>query len=99
MEFSEDIKHALGSINYLERKKKLPTMEAIRTCDYMTKWNKDDQALINLLDQLFEKEWISRADNAYSLTRQGLALAKQVESQWFGDWIVASEQSKTYRKS
>lgn len=98
MTFSENEKHLLIAVKELERRKKLPSLEAIGDFEKWEKWSEDEQTLVTTLDQLIKRELMSRTSDAYSLTNQGLALAKQFDSQKYGAWMIASEQSQTNRK-
>jgi cyclopropane fatty-acyl-phospholipid synthase-like methyltransferase len=96
--YNEAEKHILLAIEGLERQKKPVTLEGIRDFEGWTTWKKDFQSLNDGLDRLVDRGLVNRIENIISLTHEGCKLAKQLEGQGFGKWMIDMAQSQAYRK-
>jgi len=98
MDFTEDQKHIILAVDGLGRQKKSITLEGIRDYVGWTSWKKDLQSLNDELEGLIQGRLISRMESTISLTKEGHALAKELDGEGFGKWMVSCELSQSYRK-
>jgi len=93
----EDRDHILNAIKWLSLRKVPSTKAAILYTEFVTKWEKDEQLLDAVLEEMVSNGLIIRSEKAYSLTPEGSRLAKQNVAREFGTWMITCEQSLAFR--
>ncbi len=58
----------------------------------------DEQAIISVFDRLVEAGLVARSGDAFSLTRDGQVLIKQLDADEFGRELIACQGSAAYRR-
>ena len=90
--------HILSAIKWLSLRKVTPTRAAILYTEFVTKWDKGEQLLDPVLDELLATGLIVQADGAYALASEGRRIAQQNAAREFGAWMIACENSAAYRE-
>jgi ubiquinone/menaquinone biosynthesis C-methylase UbiE len=94
----ENRDHILHAIKWLSLRKVAPTKAAILYTEFVTNWEKDEQLLDAVLEDMVSNGLIILSEEAYSLTPEGSRLAQQNVAQEFGKWMITCEQSLAFRK-
>lgn len=96
MDLIEQEKDVVSAIHGLELQQKPATLKGMLESG---RWAGADEAtLAAILDRLVENGLAARAEEVFTLTMAGLALAKQSSAEKFGEMLIACQRSPTYRK-
>ena len=96
MDHIEQEKDVVSAIHGFELQQKPATLKGMLDSG---RWaGGDETTLAAILDRLVENGLAARMEEVFSLTRAGLALAKQNSAEKFGQMLIACQLSPTYRK-